>query len=465
MTPRDTAIADAAAQASLQTLGYPSTNLITPRAGIDHDVAVIGGGQSGVAIAYGLRRAGVTNTTVVDAGRDENDTAWRARARMLTLRTSKTVSGPELGNPALTFRAWYNGIHGPCAFDSIDRIATTDWADYLTWFTRHVGVKVRRTITVTNIEPADAGHIRLHMESGGHRWTEHTRKVVLATGVAGTGTPYVPAVLAGLTRGEYAHTADAIDFPALHGASVAVVGAGASAFDAAATALEAHAADVHLYARRRALNVATSTGIQSNPLLQNVFHLRPDNERWQLRSDIAARGASVPAESVARAASHANYHLHLASTVTSITERGGQILVETAHGTRRFDFIIAGTGYQHDPTTRPELTAIAPQIARWSDIYPGVSTVGESDTLSTAPYLGSGYHFTERHPGTSPWLADIHVFSNSAHISFGRPVGDIPSLQNGIPRLINALTTDLIMDDLHRTRSTTTTSTQAPKTR
>ena len=51
----------------------------------------------------------------------------------------------------------------------------------------------------------------------------------------------------------YAHTLDAIDFEALRGKSVAVIGSAASAFDAAAVALEAGAREVHLFARRKTL--------------------------------------------------------------------------------------------------------------------------------------------------------------------------------------------------------------------
>ncbi len=68
--------------------------------------------------------------------------------------------------------------------------------------------------------------------------------------MAGTGGPYVPPVLADLPRTLYAHTADAIDFEALRGKTVAVLGAVASAFDAAGVALESGAQAVHLFSRR-----------------------------------------------------------------------------------------------------------------------------------------------------------------------------------------------------------------------
>ncbi|MDV6286818.1 NAD(P)/FAD-dependent oxidoreductase [Rhodococcus jostii] len=439
---------DAAAQESLRLLGYDTANLIAPLDETTHDVAIVGGGQSGVAIAYALRRAGVTNVTVIDAEEDESALAWRARARMRTLRTPKTVSGPELGNPALTFSAWYDGVRGAGAFDAIDRIATSDWADYLTWFQRQVDVSVRRGVRVTDIKPAGAGRLRLHLASAEKEWTEDARKIVLATGVSGTGTPNIPHILSTLPRQLYAHTADAIDFSALRGRNVAVLGAASSAFDAAATALESGAAEVHVYSRRPELVVAPPTGARPNPLVQDVFHLADDSERW--RQNVAKR-ASVPPESVERAAAFPNYHLHIAAEWTSASERNRQVVV-AADGTRSFDFVIAGTGYQQDPATRPELATIAPFVARWSDVYTPAEGLA-SKLLGSAPYLGSGYEFTEKIPGTAPWLADLHVFSIGAGNSFGRPVGDIPSLRIGVPRLADAIARDLVLADLHRARS------------
>ncbi|MGH3637431.1 MAG: FAD-dependent oxidoreductase [Mycobacterium sp.] len=443
--------ADVAARESLRLLGLDGNNWIAPREDVDHDVAIIGGGQSGVTIAHALRRAGVANVTVIDGGPDESASAWRSRARMRSLRTGKTVSGPELGNPALTFLAWFEGIHGPDAFGAVDRISTSDWADYLSWFRRQVGVEVRHGIQVTDVEPAGAG-LRLTLEQAGHRWNEDARKVVLAGGVAGTGGPHVPAVLAGLPRSLWAHTADAIDFGLLRGKSVAVLGAAASAFDAAATALEAGAADVHVYTRRPEVVVANLKN-RPNPLRQDVFHLLSDAQRWEQRWNAATQGANVPEDSVARAAAFADYHLHVSAPWLSATEQDGRARIEAADGVRSFDYVIAGTGYQQDPATRSELSTIAPYLARWSDVYPAPAGL-DNELLGVAPYLGDGYEFTEKQPGTAPWLADIHVFSIGANVSFGRPVGDIPSLRVGVPRLAQAITRDLALADLAHARST-----------
>ncbi|MDG4667610.1 NAD(P)/FAD-dependent oxidoreductase [Mycobacterium sp. 236(2023)] len=445
------ALADVSARESLRLLGLDGNNWIADRQDVDHDVAVIGGGQSGVTIAHALLRAGVARVTVIDAGRSESDSAWRARARMRTLRTGKTISGPELGNAALTFRAWFESRNGTEAFDDIDRIPTAEWADYLSWFRRQTGVDIRRGVRVADIAPTDGG-LLLSIEQDGRRSTETARKVVLAGGVSGTGGPHIPEVLADLPRTLWAHTADAIDFDALRGRTVAVLGAAASAFDAAATALESGAGEVHVYTRRPEVVVANLAN-RPNPLAQDVFHLLPDEQRWELRWKASTAGANVPEDSVNRAAVFDNYRLHVSAPWISATEHDGRVRVEAADGTGTFDFVIAGTGYQQDPRTRSELGTIAPHVALWQDVYSPPSDRA-NDLLAVAPYLGGGYEFTEKTPGAAPWLSDIHVFSIGANVSFGRPVGDVPSLRIGVPRLVQAITRDLVLEDLRNAEST-----------
>ncbi|WP_299559460.1 NAD(P)/FAD-dependent oxidoreductase [uncultured Mycolicibacterium sp.] len=437
--------ADAAARESLRLLGLDGHNWIAERGDVDHDVAIVGGGQSGTTIAHALLRAGVARVTVLDACPSAAHSPWRTTARMRTLRTAKTISGPELGNPALSFRAWFESRHGTAAFDALDRIPTAAWADYLDWYRRVTGVEVRYGTRVTDLAPTGRG-LRLTLHDGTRGWTETARKVVLAGGASGTGGPYVPDVLTALPRTLWAHTCERIDFTALRGRQVAVLGTGASGLDAAATALEAGAAEVHLYTRRDGIVVA-DPNTRPNPLVQDVFHLMPDAKRWELRRQAAAAGANVPPDSLTRVTVHDNHRLHVLAPWTAATEEAGRVKVEAADGVAGFDFVIAATGYQQDPRTRAELGSIAADIALWQDVYPAPAGL-ENELLATAPYLGPDYEFTEKRPGTAPWLRDIHVFSFGAAVSFGRPVGDVPSLRVGVPRLVQAIARDLVLDDL-----------------
>ncbi|MEU8177152.1 NAD(P)/FAD-dependent oxidoreductase [Microbispora hainanensis] len=439
---------DRAAQESLRLLGADPGNWVAPVPGVDHDVAIIGGGQSGVTIAYALRRAGISRVTVIEAADQAKTGVWRTRARMNTLRTPKTRSGPELGNPAIGFQAWYEGLHGEEAFRAIGRIARTDWADYIEWFQRQVGVEVRYRTRIADIEPVD-GLLRLHLDVGGQRQTEVVRKIVLATGVEGTGGPYIPAIFEGLPEHLRAHTGHEIDFAGLAGKDVGILGAATSALDAAAVALESGAREVHVFSYRAELVIQPTGGNVPNPGAQENFHRLPDAARWQNRWNQANKGSTSPLDTVLRAVAFPNLRLHFNAPWTALREEDGRVVVEAADGTHAYDFVIAGTGYQYDPRTRPELRRLAEDIALWRDVYEPPAAL-RSESLGAYPYLGDGYELTERVPGSAPWLRDVHVFNVAAAQSFGRPVGDIPSLRTGVPRLVEAISRDLFLADWQR---------------
>lgn len=86
------------------------------------------------------------------------------------------------------------------------------------------------------IVPLDGGIHRV-MLAGGEAVL--ARKVVLATGIQGGGEWHTPPMIRdALPRALYAHTSEAIDFEALKGKRIGILGGGASAFDNANWALE-----------------------------------------------------------------------------------------------------------------------------------------------------------------------------------------------------------------------------------
>ncbi|MFT4043044.1 MAG: NAD(P)-binding domain-containing protein [Gordonia sp. (in: high G+C Gram-positive bacteria)] len=390
---------DESVRESLRLLRYPP---VVASAGDHHQVMVVGAGQSGTAIAFALRRIGISRVNVIDAGTNRAASAWRTRARMRTLRTDKTLTGPELGIPALTFEAWYDGTRGAGAFRAIDRIARLDWADYLDWYQQHVEIRVRRGIRLIDIGPNSHSGLRVTLTDEARSWDETTDKLILATGVSGTGGPYTPPLVAALPRRRHAHTADDVDFRSLAGRRVAVLGAGPSAFDAAATALESDAAAVHLYSRRAQLNIADldSGDVPDGPAAEDVFHRLPDDDRWRRCWSAANTGTSIPRDSVSRATDHDNFFVHLAAPWTEAQDHPDGVLVRAADGPSTFDYVVAATGYQHSVQTRPELATVARYAARWRDVYTPVRGL-ESDRLGSAPYLGPAYQLTEREPHTA----------------------------------------------------------------
>ena len=108
---------DGPARDTLRLIGPDPQNWVPDRNGVDHNVVVVGGGHSGSTFAFALRRSGIGKVAVIDAAKDAaNSGIWLTTARMKRLRTPKTLPGPELGLPGLSFQAWYEARHGEAAY-------------------------------------------------------------------------------------------------------------------------------------------------------------------------------------------------------------------------------------------------------------------------------------------------------------------------------------------------------------
>ncbi|MEX3856664.1 NAD(P)-binding domain-containing protein [Paraburkholderia sp. BR10923] len=438
---------DRDARRTLELLGPAPDNWVPERPGIDHDVFIVGGGQTGCAFAFALRRAGIGRVSVIDAAANAAKAGvWLNRARMNKLRTPKILVGPEGGLPGLGFRAWYEARFGEASYQEIDRIPRERWAEYLAWYREFLQIPVRYCTRLVRIEPQDA-HFRLHLDVNGSTHVETARKLLLCNGVAGNGGAFVPPVLAQLPARFVAHTSDPIDFVALRGKSVAVVGGAASAFDAAATALEAGAAEVHLFARRASLAATPVSRARAYPgAYDNYFDL-PDPLRWAQALRFKRSGSTAPPDSIERVTRFDNFHLHLGTQWESARETAGQIEAVAAGESLRFDFAIAGTGYFIDPAARPELAGFASQILLWRDRF--TPPQGDADDeLGAHPYLGEALEYQQKVAGQAPFLKDIHVYNPAGFVSAGVPVGDVPSMKRDIPAVVRRISRDLFLADI-----------------
>lgn len=237
-------------RSDLARIAHPEAPWLVPTPGPDGkpvlDVLVVGAGQSGLATAFGLMRSQVTNILVLDKSAEGHEGPWLTYARMHTLRSPKHFTGPDLDIPNLTYQSWHEARFGADDWRALDLIPRGLWAEYLLWFRRIVDVPVRNGCEVVEIGPAAGGLLAARVQTAVGVERVFARKIVLATGQEGMGDWTIPEPLRHLPSSLCMHAAATIDFTRLRGKQVAVIGAGASAFDNAATALEAGAAEVHL---------------------------------------------------------------------------------------------------------------------------------------------------------------------------------------------------------------------------
>lgn len=104
---------------------------------------IIGGGQGGLSIAFGLLREKVRHILVIDENPPGQEGPWRTFARMRTLRSPKHLTGPDLGIPNLSFQAWYEAQFGSKAFEALHLAPKGIWADYLDWYRRVLNIPVQ----------------------------------------------------------------------------------------------------------------------------------------------------------------------------------------------------------------------------------------------------------------------------------------------------------------------------------
>lgn len=437
----------------LSLLSYPEREWVAPRTAGDgqliHDVVIVGAGQGGLATAFGLLRERVTNILVVDENPPDRAGPWLKFARMQTLRTPKYLTGPDLGVPSLTPRAWYEAQHGPGSWQSLGLLPKEAWAEYLSWYRRTLELPVRWQTRAGALEWEAAERAwRVPCTTAQGATTLWARRVVLATGIEGSGQWHVPAFIErALPRDCYAHTRWDIDFAALRGKRVAVLGAGASAFDNAATALEAGAREARLFFRRKSLvDVNAYRWAEFVGFLHHLGDL-PDAQKWRFIRQILRMGQLPPKDTLERARRHEGFHLHPGSAWRSLELTGdGVVRIETESGRFDCDFVIVGTGFVTDLSLRPELAKLEQHIARWADRYTPPDDERHDDLLRH-PYLGPSFEFSERSPGEAPYLGYLYNYTFGGLLSLGFGGASISGMKYSIPRLVGGLTRSLFVED------------------
>ena len=453
-TNYDLSILEQRVKQDLRYLCYPVSNWIPPTQHPSvqqvYDVIVIGGGMCGLVASFALLSSGIANIRIFDRSESGLEGPWVTYARMETLRSPKQLTGPAYGMASLTFRAWFEAQHGEPAWQKLDKIPRIMWMDYLRWYRQVLDLPVENNVNVDEIKPQD-GLLRLELSGSGAKESFIlTRKVVLATGREGLGYPNIPDFMAELPPELWVHSSADIDFNLLRDKRVVVIGAGASAVENAAEALEASAAEVRLLIRRKEMprvnkmKGATSFGFSAG------FPVLDDAWRWRIIHYSFVEQTPAPHLSTLRVSRHKNAYFHFDAGVKSISTRESEVLINTVHGvTVATDFVILGTGFIVDPGARKELGDAAEQILLWRDRYLPPAELAHPE-LNLFPYLAADFSFQEREIGAAPWLQHIHCFNYGATVSLGKISGDIPAVSEGAQLLAQSLAANFYRTDIEK---------------
>jgi len=270
---------------------------------------------------------------------------------------------------------------------------------------------------------------------------------IAASSRAWLGGPWVPEWVQRLPRDRWAHSADEFDHATLRGQRVGVIGAGASAMDSAATALEQGAARVHLLIRRDDIPRINKGKGAGNPGFVHGHARLPDAWKWRIRHYIHQQQVPPPRDSTLRVSRHANAFFHLGCAVLSADVQGGALRVSTSRGPIELDFLIFATGFAVDWSQRPMLRHLAPHVRLWRDRWTPVAGQ-EDDELSASPDLGADFEFQPRDGHACPGLERVHCFSYPAALSLGVITGDIPAISEGATQLATGLAGLLWAEDI-----------------
>lgn len=451
-TPIGLAALEARLRQDLEWLELPAKAWVKPhlvggQAALD--VAVIGAGMAGLALATELRNLGV-GVQVFDQAPAGFEGPWATTARMQTLRSPKQLTGPALGLPALTFRAWYEAQYGSEGWAALDKIARLQWAAYLRWYRQVMQVSVHNEHRVARVQPRADGVVALQLSHGGTEREVLARHVVLATGRDGLGGPWVPEYAHSVAPHYWCHSASGLQSEHFAGKRVGVIGGGASAMDSAATALEGGAASVDLLIRRAVMPRINKGKGAGNPGMVHGYWRLPDAWKWRLRHYLNTQQVPAPRGSTLRVSAAGNSRFLFDTHVVSLAESGrGTVLVNTATAQLEYDCLVFATGFRADLRQRPEFAPFAEHIRFWGDRFQAPANEQDAE-MASLPDLGGCFEFLEKHPGACPGLARIHCFSYPAALSYGAVSGDIPAISEGSKRMAQGLVSQLFSEDIEQ---------------
>ena len=342
-------------------------------------VAVIGAGPYALATGAHLRAAGAPVTLY-----GETMGFWRSMPVGMLLRSYRRASNIADPAGALTLPAFERAVGRTVP----SPIPLTDFIEYGEWFAREAGIAVDPRM-VARVTRTAAG-FQLTLADGS---AVNAPRVVVATGIAPFA--WLPPMFANLDPALASHTSAHHDYGVFRGRSVAVLGGGQSALEAAIL-LQEGGAITELIVRRPALRFLRGeqfyeTGSRLSDVLYPSWGVGPPGINWlmgapaifrRLPSRIAAplaRRAIRPAGGAWVAPRLAGVRISSARQIVRVAPEADALrIVLDDGGERVVDHLLLGTGYRIDVSRWTFLDPALRAAIRLTNGYPRLSGSFES---------------------------------------------------------------------------------------
>lgn len=411
------------------------------------DVAIIGAGMAGSAVCFALQNLGIDNLLLFDENAPGEEGPWRTTARMLTLRSEKEAAGPSFGRASLSFQAWYEARFGKEAWEKIELATPLEFADYLQWYQKLLHLPIKSHHRLKKITPLSDSLFSLEFEVNGTSSAYLTKKIVLATGRAGLGGPKLPPYAGKLNKDLYAHTSEKINFSSFKDKSIAVIGAGASSFDAAGALISEGAKKVEMLFRKKDLSKELRFSRFAHVGVEQGFHRLSDAWKVRLVAYGLSESAAPTKQSIDRLLGAQSFLKVPGIEILDAHSEEDGVKLFTNQGARSYDFVIFATGYLIDLTKVPFLTLFSSMIKTYEEQQELHSIEGFS-LVKKFPYLGDHYQFQEKTKGEAPFLRHIYCFNYGALVSHGMTSSSIDPLSIGADRLAKGIAADFFLEDI-----------------
>lgn len=434
----------------LRILDYPSNDWVVSKKKSDGtnilDVAIIGGGQSGLTIAFALKKKHINNIVILDENSKGQEGPWTTYAMTSTLRSAKCITGPDCQVPSLTCEKWYKAKYGPDAWDSITKVSVGLWAEYLLWLRETLDLPVYNNTKVYGIYWDEEESCFVLPCGEGERL--YARKVVLATGVQGSGNWMVPEEVKVIPRKFWSTVYEKPDFKALKGKKVGILGSGSSAFDAASASIDYGAKEVHIFCRRpKLVNLYFAVWGKTMGFLDSFVNFS-DAEKWKFVWKMFDFGQMPDPDVVGKVRKSKQAFIHYQQRVKNISVDSNALCLEMTDQIHQLDYLLVAIGSDTDLGARPELSNIFSHIATWRDVYKPPPAM-QNDYLLSMPYLGRNFEFCEKNKGEAPYLKSIFCCNGGSMMSFALNIGvGLSGMKNTLNRHIEGIVQQLYHEDI-----------------